>query len=1053
MKNIIKFNKPIKILLLSLTSIVVFFLGLSMKPYNGETALAEKGEIIISGEWTDKYILGETFIFPKTQIQTSEGLVEAEESYLVLPNGNAVKGDTLLLNQAGTYTLHSISQNTEAEKDFTVYAQSIQMVGNGEYEYREQLNMTDVEIGGIGTTIYEGTQLKFTAPIDVSQSDLSTPIATVYPYNFTKRLGQDGTSYEVHVIIIRMTDAYDESNYVDIEISYDPSGNDKNKDGIYTEDEITYNKFFRAGNSKDTIVAGTTKDVIKGMIPSSGEVASYYKKVEYEGRQYTVRHKTLTEGAWGPYGSAGSGSNNADDNPISVYYENATKKVYAKDNGKMIFVTDLDFADAYDVPFQGFKTGEVTVSILGDWFKRGSANIEISEIYGTTGEALIDKFAYDKIAPFIDLTITNEKIGEVCVAKGEKVSLIPFEALDSNGIAEKITKVYYNYGSDEQVFVSIKDNGFVPKNLGLYTIVCGAYDVYGNYSEKYFQVNCIECEGNESLRLTLENDGEMDLLDVQTDLLAGKVYRLPTYNVTNANSFETKVNVYLFFEGDTKNPISVDENLVLDNLGEYTLVYEYGDLFQQKRREFKLRGIVSDELMLEKMPALSAYYIKGAVYTLDAVSVKSFATLETQKKSPDVFMSSDSGEWVKVQPDKVEISASETVKFQYRYNEKVLYETANIPVVDVNYTGALKMEKYFVGDYTPTASVRNIVFLSNKRSGDNMLEFINPISFENFNLGFEVKNGTHNFKRMVIRLVDYYNSNNVLEIVYGANGTGSYFAVDGRQATMTASFVSNTSLSYQNNAKQLISYSGETLSCDNPFTADKVMLSIVLEGISGDSAITISRINSQTVSNSRFETVEADMSILDIEGRIEKGGTLTVYKPYINDVLTPDISENFTMTVLDIDSATPCKDNKTGQALQNVSVESAEIVLEKYGTYTVVYTYVDGFGNVATRMSFIVVTDDIKPEMRLTENYTKDTVVDIEYGKKVTVSGYRVLDNETSEDALEVSILVIMPDNDSIVLESDLSFVPTIKGVYTIYYVCYDEAGNYTTAEYKVNVK
>lgn len=717
--------------------LLAIFLLFGFIALKGKNATAAEASLVVdNGQWIDEYQVDSQWSVPSAKIAVGNEELDIKECFVIYPDGVAYQKDSYNLSQIGEYTVRFIAENDSkdvvVEKTFCVYNESI-IIDGGSYERRTQLEMTNSPKAGIGLTISDGGKFTYGSPLNISSADLTTPIATVYPYNYTKRLNSDGTLLESKIIIVRLTDCYDDSNYIDFEILYS------------------------ANNLHKRMRAGTSKSGPFGFVKTNA-VDSWWKTIEYEGQLYNLLYKP-TATSMDSVGTSIGAINQLGNDAIEIYYEYDTCKVYAKTyNAQNVatttFIADLSCADAYDIPFEGFTTGEVYLSVLGDWYVQGSMRLEIGSIYGIEGENLIKTYAYDKVAPTITLPYTNEEIGEIVVATNETVSILPCEAKDSSGVRETTVKVYYAYGTNRQTSVGIVDNTFVPKNVGTYSIVYGAYDVYGNYAEKVFKVNSKNCDYNESLFLQFANDSDVEFNSATpVDVLAGKTYALPTYTLSNANDFETQLSVYTLYKDGSVKEIDKEQNqLTFYNLGEYTLVYEYKDIFQTKVKKFLFNAKTSDESAIEETLYFPRYYIKNAKYSLDVCEVKTFKNNQINIYPPKVYANFDNQGYQEINANEFVITGSKNVAFKYVYENKVLYESMTaIPIVDVKYDKALKIKEYFLGDFQKFDSSNNIEFLSNVTEGNNTLEFINPISFSNFNLEYEIMKERSNFDSFTIK--------------------------------------------------------------------------------------------------------------------------------------------------------------------------------------------------------------------------------------------------------------------------------------------------------------
>ncbi len=1023
---------------------VCLLLGVLFIPKANKIANAEKQSLVMDAVWEEDRMIGTSFSIPDAKIKTETGLLDVTKAYVVYPNGEAYIKDSYDLTQGGEYTVWFCANDVTLSKKFKVYHPYISLSGIGNYAYLDQLKMTDEAVSGVTATLVEGSELKFNKVVDISSADLNTPIATVYPYNFTEREGRDGHVIEANIIVVRITDAYAPENYVDVEISYDVDSDKLDENGY-----SRYGRYFRAGTSKSKII---------GLGPTNKTSDQWREVIQFEGSNYIVYEKPENKmSPYGPYGKSDSSSLgiSSDNSPNSIYFDSATNKIYVGDKLTKHFVTDLDSELVYDVPFSGFTTGEVYISVRADWYMKSEVSIEVSDVYGMSGDEFSQKYAIDDKNPWVVPALSNQEDGTIVVIQNETVYLPDYQTLDVSGIQDSFVRVYYNYGLANQSFVGVVDNTFVPKNVGVYTLVYGATDVYGNYSEKELALNCISSDKKESLRLEFKKATDsLDLKEGETPSVpAGQVHTLPENIIENENAFEVNLEVYAYKKGEEDSKIFVNtenNNIVFDDFGEYVLVYEYGDKFQQKRKEFSFNAISSSAVILEGTPALNDYYILGATYTFDDCKVKCFDKEEVYLDDAQLFMRNDeNADWVECDFRKVTITANDTVQFEYRYKGTVLYTSVAKKVVDVGYNGALKMDQYFVGDFTATPDAKMIRYISKQQVGNNTLTFINPISFDSFAFNYQIIEEYRNFTSLTIQLVDFYNRENVLDIIFGATEAGSYYQINDKICQLERSANLLSSIEYDEISRGFKFFTGDTIAYNSQFSSDKVLLNITLNGIFGESAIDITSLNYQGFSNKKFENNGANFKLLDIEGERKIGSVITVNRPYISDVLTPFMLEKFKMTAIAPDGKY-CNDINTGVALQNVSIDQAQINLSMYGKYTITYFYADAFGNESRDIVEVFVTDDVLPTFTLEGEYENSTQY-AKVGDEVKIASYSAADNHTSNEELRITIMLVEPNGRVSIIEQD-TFIPNTTGVYRLYYTCYDTAGNYVTAQYYVSV-
>ena len=127
---------------------------------------------------------------------------------------------------------------------------------------------------------------------------------------------------------------------------------------------------------------------------------------------------------------------------------------------------------------------------------------------------------------------------------------------------------------------------------------------------------------------------------------------------------------------------------------------------------------------------------------------------------------------------------------------------------------------------------------------------------------------------------------------------------------------------------------------------------------------------------------------------------------------------------------------------EKLNVVNNAFVPSEVGEYVILYLAEDDYEQIASRSLVInIVEDDLAPVIQV--NFTLEQIL---LGEKIELPTASVTDNVEQE--LSVSVEVFKGTQ----LVSQGSFTPTETGVYTIMYVCMDEAGNEGRVEYQVTV-
>lgn len=1037
-----------------LAVISCFFLCVSTIIIFGDfhRATAEKPSLTLDEAINEIYSFEDQLILPGAKITVAGQQYNVADSYLVYPDGNAYKRKEYSLNQLGKYKACFVAESENgqisAEKEFRVYGDAYSVTLAGTCEYREQLQMVDpdvAQLGGLGLTLNEGSVFTYNSAFDLTESDLTVPVVKIYPYTLTQRLDKPSNFIEANCTIVRITDAYDSNNYIDIEISWDASLDNNN--------QIYYRYYFRAGTSEE-LPAGFA-------LNTTGNISPWWPTISYNGSMYNIHRKPKELlNIYGPYGTRGTyGYMNADNSGFEVYYEYLTKKVYIKDRENLIFVSDLSCKDVYETPFKGFTNGEVYLSVLADYYKENQFNVEIGSIYGLNGEELNISYAKDELPPILYTDVTNSSLGEIIIAQGERFEIPLFTAKDTGGVKSVGSRVYYGYGTKSQTQIALNNNSFVPQKTGQYTIVYYGEDIYGNISQSTLELTCKKCENDRALRLSFSKNQATDLLlrnETAVDVLAGKKYTLAQYGLESENSFASYINAYCVYEDDIATRQEIDLSvgeIGFYKVGKYKIVYEYGNAVQNKKDVFEVNSCVSDEKTIGTS-YLPEYFIKNARYSFEYVPVTLYNAVSLNYASPDVYVKFDDAEYVKVDSENVKIEASRAVKIQYRFQNTVLYETPTLPVIDVNFGKKLAIQNYFQGNFSAEANSAEIDFVSNTESGDNRLDFVNVISFNAFNFAFKIKENYGNFNALKIELIDFYDRSNKVELIYGKDSGKAFYRFNDINYNAN-NFVGANNVFYDVSSKGFVLMNGTVIPYLSEFTSDKVILHLTLQDMVGKSGVTISKLNGQNISNRGTDICNPVITEKQTSGKWNLNERLIIYRPDVTDVLSPYLSNNFTITVLMPDGETACKDLLSGNNLKDYNSSAASYAIEilSYGEYTIVYRYKDQSDNEVSLMSNIVITDVECPTFTLDNGYCEKTVVSVKLGNRVNLARYSASDNYTKTENLRIMILAITPNCDTVVIDcNDLTYFPQVKGTHIIRYMCVDEAGNYVSVSYKIIV-
>ena len=1019
----------IKTTIICLSAILTTILiGLVCTDYSENNIVnAENWEAYTEETLKDYYSVGDELVLPSATLHNGDESYVATQAFLQYPDGEIYNKGKYTLNQLGKYNaIYSKKHNNRfitSQISFTV-CNPIYGLKKASCEYREQLNMTTQAVSGLGVSLEAGGSFVFNKPINISSYDANDVLLRVYPYNRTALNGGSGKKIEAKRVVIRMTDCYDETNYVEIYLHWGVSNAATGETHVY----------YRAGAKGQTYYGLSTRK------------ASTLQSVYLDGETYKLDSRDEHGAAslsWQP------NQINADNYGYNIYFDYVSKKIYVEDIGGKVFVNDLDSEEVYgSKAFKGFKTGEVYFSVYGEQFQTSTMNFEIDKIGDIENEFFNDfGLIKDITAPTIE--IIGARNGQVInVAQNCRFKLFNAASYDIHPLNIVEARVYRNYGIKEQSTVTIlDDNTFIARDAGSYVIEYSATDAFGNKSKQLVYLNCVSSTTDKGVILNTEKI---------SSVAAGEICVLPEYTVSGLNG-GTFVEIYAYYHNDVDNKIPIDNikrEFFPSEIGEYTITYKYGDDFVEYEYSYTLKSNSSSNVTLD-LPTLPNYFIKGMSYTLDGNFARIYSGTSAKDVPAQVYIKQDNAEWCLLEDyENVQITANKTVRFRYKHNDTQI--DSNIyPVVAVtDDSGLLDVKNYFAGDFKRESLPQYIAYTSNVKTGDNKLEFINVIGLRDFAFNFNIQDEYDKFNAIDIILTDNYNRNNKVVITYEKVTNGGSYRVNGGSAYSTQKRFSGVDegVKYDATKKAFVTVSGIAIKWDNNFTGNKVILEIVLKNIDGNAGICISKINNQTFSgNVLKDRAKASIYYKPVYGDYRIGGIISVSTAEITDVLTPFLKNRFTFYVTD-------PNNNYVTSLSGVLLDKFcnkdcgyQFQLEMIGTYYVTYKYVDLNGNETIHNIPITINDDNPPQINIVGK-NESSVDKVKVNSKIKVAEFTVVDNLSSGKDLTFKVMVFSPKYEIIIPDETDSFVADTRGLYKVCYYCYDSVGNSTLRYYFIEV-
>ena len=988
--------------------------------------VSAKGELSVVS-YEAAYILGDTLSIQEAKISYN-GTEYTAQGILHFPSGKAFDKETIVLTESGNYTLEYRAQVESVvlseNLTITVLDRPYAFEGNGEVAYGVNEYVGE-GINGLNVTMSRGSTFRYNSVIDVSDNTASDTLLRVYCTP-----NQQGVR-EVDRFIVRLTDIYDNENYVDfIYRAGDASG----ESSSYT---------YITANANGQLPSGVEK-LNKETSYSITYEEEYYRL--FQNDKYGFNGMASFNGLLPKYLPGGVFKNNAQE--LKLDY--ASKKIYGQraSVGTSNFVIDLDAEEFFGKnTWKGFTTGEVILSITSvgnsaefNYFitKIDEENLSATSIQNTkTPWISVDYLGYEE-----------DNLSKAVVNRS--YPLFPAVAQDDfDGELDCKTSVYFNYNNSSRSQIHIENGAFVPKRTGVYTIVYTATDSFGNKAEKLVEIEAVERE-----EISYSFGEKETQFDVGTEIKAASV------EVENSFVGATITKRARLVGTDTVYEISEKTDTFFPMYaGEYEIEYIYEDYVQTEVFSYTVNVKASAQPRFFGSPIVPKFFIKDCTYVLPKYNGYDF-TNGTQELASDIYVKEGNNSERKLEGNIYKADgANGNVVLTYRVTnasgkDEISFE---IPVVDTGYgkAGQLNLSKYlYSNQFEAQMSESDITYTTNAQlatDGSATLELINTAYLNVFEISFGVVKNKNAFNAIKIVLTDETNQENQVEILYSKNGATTLVRIDYNDKTVedvcTSTFDGTTpfSVSVKN---EMLTFVGSDLSLPVSevfanFGSKKFYVTISLEEVVGETAISFTRLMNQAMKNSRNDGVSPILIYTPFEEEYLLGDTFVIDRFDYYDFVDP--CPTFSYTIRDANgNFVTSLENVLMNGEQNDYRYAYTLSGADYATYTISGILTDYAENLQRFPYTLTVKDTTAPTLNLDIRTTTCKV-----GNTVKIAAYTVNDTHCET---QVYIAIIDPSGHIQALTSN-EFTANKKGVYTIMYRAVDTEGNVTFAEYQIKVK
>ena len=990
-----KKNKKQWLCALLMTCFVSVGSGCAVQALGGNNVVFAQEITFSEAEIKDTYYVGDTLTLPASATTEYNGeTYTLTDGTVYYPDGTAYQLQEYVFAQTGVYkivysaVLDDVVLKAEKpvevlEKNWSVGTEKSSVEYGTTTMSHEDWKGADC----LTVTIAEGDTFQYNVPIDLSQNTVND-IVTIMPL-------QTSDTANVQDVIVRITDCYDSTNYVEFLLWY-MAGN---------------STYARANASNQESNGLYRTDTMK---PVTGA-----KEVFVDGNRYISYYSQ-----WGVSLSNGALANSS--NGFTWTYNNDTQEVrvkHSRSETEGALVTQLGNSDLFgENLFKGFTTGEVYLSVYANNYKNGNPAIELVAIGGAKGEALQTADYTDKKAPLLDVKYTPTVGNAVFVAQGEEVEIFDATVMDVSG-TKLSTSVYYNYESSKASSVFVKDGKFTATKPGIYTIVYTATDGNGNTSTDKVVVNSVTRENGQAI------DFDVEKLDSVT---AGKTITLPVPTVEGLNG-DVTVDTYVTSPNGTTERVEGTFTALYN--GTYTVEYRYYDAVRSYTYTYTVESEPSDDVRFLSTLSAPRYFIKNASYALDKLTAYTFTSAEPTAVDAQFFVKLDGGEYVEADVNNFVVNANTSVQVKYVCRDQTL-ESVVVPVVDTGFNATVAMGAYFQGNFTATEDFGYVRYTSNATEGDCGMQFVNTLTLPEFRLDFTVPLGAE-YKALRLTLTDYYDRENKTVVELTSLNGSLVGIVDGVVYKGTGAFANNEikSVFYNDSTKRWMLPNGASAPYTSSFTTSLCLLDVELVGISGEAYVDMRMVGNQPFGRTYFDVIEPIISAKNCAGQRSLNDKVVLQPATYVDVLSPSLAGVLKLSVTDSEGKAVTADD--GTVLDGTADATKEYAFtaQKYGNYRVTYTANDQSMNSAFLPMLIVVADEIAPVITVTEKH-----VDVPYLTEYTFDNFTVSDNYTPADELNVTIAVY--DEAFSVVSVGKTFKAEYVGNYVVYVYCTDSAGN-----------
>ncbi len=1018
--------------------LLVFTAFMVLGQGNKAYAVSFKEDINIKSEYT----LGDWLTVPEGVLVVN-GKDYAAESVVFLPDGSAVKTDTLALDMLGNYTVkYTVYADGKYHSEnirFSVKNTALAIEGTGSlYEYDSETDRIHLTLAG-----YE--EFKFNHPIDLSGKTKEDNLISLYV-----NAANEGTrDFEKYVIVL--TDAYDPANKVYIRVMGDW--------GLVTQpslcddpDDIYYYVRWQSYAAVNFDGGKNWTSISNGIIQTKEEHGKpVWTSFSNEGHLNEWRSDNVA----------------VEDDVFTLSYDSETKQLHTlgqmpTDGTSGTLIADLDDPAFFQNGWQGFTNDMCYISIYAEDV-HAKAGIVVKSI---ASEGSKNGYVEDAEAP--DITVDFGEYTEAALPNaivGKPYSIFSASASDMNIANAKVScKVYYNHGTFNEVRIETDGNSFTPLYAGAYAIVYTAVDAYGNESERVVSISAKNAPAPLEISVSdIEATAGVDTLIPAPALLS---YDKATGKLHLTVKAQKNGEEAVIYDGALNAYENVKHKFM--TTGEYTLTYTVSDYIESVSAECKVTLTADLNIIYDSFTALpiDRYFVIGSTYILPNVNVASFTDSETVYTPAGIKVIYTDGTETVLDGYELTVTAEMgeklTVVYYDKSNEGVKIEGTR-DIFNIGAVDDYKFDKLFITDAAVTVDDDAAHFTA---SSDADIAFINKIAAQDIKISFTLSSTGKNFAGFNILITDSENPDisvrinikNLFNAVSSQSGNSKMY-INGNEENSISVSPSFTGLNNDffdityTNASRMIKQNNESLLIDtcvngdafNGFTSGSAYVCFEMKGVQNEASVGMHSINGQYFSGHYMDLGRPAISVKgSYSSKYDFGNILSTNTAIGIDTVSGSCYTTITVRLVGKDGNVK---DVNGVEIKNLDAsKSYDIKIDDYGEYIISYEARDASGNKSSGSYFsFYVEDTVKPEIEIVG--TPEIVAHL--GAEFVMPEVKVSDNRTEN--LEVFAVITNPENSTDCVTAE-GYAFNMKGTHTVTLGVFDGQGNMTTVVYYVEV-